>query len=108
MRNKNTEIRPFWEQAYRDPDAVAFAKGPTFDLAEFHHLIPPGSSILDVGCGEGRNIEIPVCIKIRAAVVSRPNFYLLLKNRAISIPALAPSATANATWAKAPVQSPAA
>ena len=49
------EIRPFWEQAYRDPEAVAFSKGPTADLAEFHHLIPPGSSVLDVGCGEGRN-----------------------------------------------------
>jgi len=49
------EIRPFWEQAYSDPEAVAFSKGPTADLAEFHHLIPPGSSVLDVGCGEGRN-----------------------------------------------------
>ena len=49
------ELRPFWEQAYRDPEANAFSKGPTADLAEFHHLIPPGSSVLDVGCGEGRN-----------------------------------------------------
>jgi len=47
--------RPFWEQSYQDPDAIAFSKGPTSDLAEFHHLISPGSSILDVGCGEGRN-----------------------------------------------------
>ena len=51
----NAEIRPFWEQAYLDPEAVAFSKGPTSDVAEFHGLIPPGSSILDVGCGEGRN-----------------------------------------------------
>jgi tellurite methyltransferase len=52
---QNAEIRPFWEQAYRDPEAVAFSKGPTVDVAEFHHLIPPGSLVLDVGCGEGRN-----------------------------------------------------
>jgi len=49
------EIRPFWEQAYRDPEAVAFSKGPTADVAQFHPLIPPGSTVLDVGCGEGRN-----------------------------------------------------
>jgi len=48
-------VQPFWEQAYRDPDAVAFSKGPTADIAEFHHIIPSGSAILDVGCGEGRN-----------------------------------------------------
>ena len=47
--------QPFWEQAYRDPDAVAFSKGPTTDIAAFHHIIPPGSTVLDVGCGEGRN-----------------------------------------------------
>lgn len=48
-------MQPFWEQAYRDPDAVAFSKDPTVDVAEFHHIIPPNSTILDVGCGEGRN-----------------------------------------------------
>ena len=56
MRNKTKKMsQPFWERAYRDPEAVAFSKGPTADLAAYHHLIPPGSSILDVGCGEGRN-----------------------------------------------------
>ncbi|MCL2531731.1 MAG: methyltransferase domain-containing protein [Oscillospiraceae bacterium] len=49
------QVQPFWEQAYQDPNAVAFSKEPTVDLAEFHHLIVPGSTVLDVGCGEGRN-----------------------------------------------------
>ncbi|MCL2445393.1 MAG: methyltransferase domain-containing protein [Oscillospiraceae bacterium] len=49
------QTRPFWEQSYSDPNAVSFSKGPTADLAEFHHLISPRSTVLDVGCGEGRN-----------------------------------------------------
>jgi len=51
----NDQKSPFWEQAYRNPNAVAFSKGPTSDIAEFHDLIPPDSAVLDVGCGEGRN-----------------------------------------------------
>jgi tellurite methyltransferase len=46
---------PFWEQTYRDPGVSTFAKGPTSDLAQFCGLISPRSSVLDVGCGEGRN-----------------------------------------------------
>ena len=54
-KHKTETAQPFWEQSYRDPNAIAFSKGPTSDLAAYHDLIPPGSSILDVGCGEGRN-----------------------------------------------------
>ena len=46
---------PFWEQAYRDPNADAFSKGPTGDLEEHAALLKPRSRVLDVGCGEGRN-----------------------------------------------------
>ena len=55
FRREQQSEQPFWEQSYRDPNAVAFSKGPTSDVAEYYSLIPPGSSILDVGCGEGRN-----------------------------------------------------
>jgi len=48
-------VQPFWQQVYQDPNAVAFSKDPTADLAEFHHLIASNSTVLDVGCGEGRN-----------------------------------------------------
>jgi tellurite methyltransferase len=47
--------KPFWEIGYSDPTASTFSKGPTVDLREYAHLIAPGSTILDVGCGEGRN-----------------------------------------------------
>ena len=47
--------KPFWEQSYLDPNVSTFAKGPTSDLAEYYGLIPVPSTILDVGCGEGRN-----------------------------------------------------
>lgn len=46
---------PFWEQAYRDPNADAFAKGPTSDLEAYAAHLKPRSRVLDVGCGEGRN-----------------------------------------------------
>lgn len=47
--------KPFWEEAYRDKDITAFSKTPTTDVVEFYHWIAPGSTVLDVGCGEGRN-----------------------------------------------------
>ncbi len=47
--------KPFWEIGYRDKNASTFAKGPTNDVAEFYKKLKPGSWVLDVGCGEGRN-----------------------------------------------------
>ena len=47
--------KPFWEQTYRDDSVSTFAKGPTADIAEYWTLFPAGGTILDVGCGEGRN-----------------------------------------------------
>ncbi|MDR0469189.1 MAG: methyltransferase domain-containing protein, partial [Peptococcaceae bacterium] len=47
--------KPFWEQTYRDNSVSTFSKGPTADIAEYWTLFPPGGTVLDVGCGEGRN-----------------------------------------------------
>lgn len=47
--------KPFWEDGYNNENVSTFAKGPTKDLAEFHGNFNPNSTILDVGCGEGRN-----------------------------------------------------
>lgn len=59
MSNKETtstmQEKPFWEQTYADMDVSTFCKGPTVDVNEFYHIFPKNSSVLDVGCGEGRN-----------------------------------------------------
>jgi len=47
--------KPFWEQTYHDDSVSTFTKGPTVDVAEYWTLFPVGGSVLDVGCGEGRN-----------------------------------------------------
>ena len=47
--------KPFWEKTYRDDSVSTFAKEPTADIAEYWTLFPVGGTVLDVGCGEGRN-----------------------------------------------------
>ena len=47
--------KPFWETSYRDKDASTFSKGPTVDLGEYYPILKVPSTVLDVGCGEGRN-----------------------------------------------------
>ena len=47
--------KPFWERTYRDDTVSTFSKGPTADIAEYWTLFPAGGTVLDVGCGEGRN-----------------------------------------------------
>ncbi|MBN1648230.1 MAG: methyltransferase domain-containing protein [Spirochaetales bacterium] len=49
------EAKPFWQKTYADKEINTFQKGPTKDIAGFHHLFKPNSSVLDVGCGEDRN-----------------------------------------------------
>ena len=46
--------KPFWEKTYKE-DVSTFAKGPTRDVLDFFVGINDRLSILDVGCGEGRN-----------------------------------------------------
>lgn len=48
-------LKPFWEKTYADPNVSTFAKGPTADVLEFFDAIQDVYTVLDVGCGEGRN-----------------------------------------------------
>jgi tellurite methyltransferase len=49
------EAKPFWEQTYTNRDVSTFHKGPTADINEYFSIFNKESSVLDVGCGEGRN-----------------------------------------------------
>jgi tellurite methyltransferase len=47
-------VKPFWEESYGDPDNSPF--GPASDeIADLAPRLPPGATILDLGCGDGRN-----------------------------------------------------
>lgn len=52
MRNEGPE--PFWEREYRDPDARAFGP-PSTEILELIPRLPRRASVLDLGCGDGRN-----------------------------------------------------
>jgi len=47
--------KPFWEQSYQDEITSTFGREPNRDVAEFWPLFPQNASILEVGCGEGKN-----------------------------------------------------
>ena len=55
MADKECTVKPFWENTYTDDNVSTFAKGPTADIADYWSLFPAGGTVLDVGCGEGRN-----------------------------------------------------
>jgi tellurite methyltransferase len=46
--------KPFWETAYQIPTGSAFGK-PSEEIVELSNELSPGSAVLDLGCGEGRN-----------------------------------------------------
>ena len=46
--------QPFWEQAYQDLEGSTFGK-PSKEFYELVQTLRPGSRVLDLGCGEGRN-----------------------------------------------------
>ncbi len=46
---------PFWEEAYKDENIVAFSSEPNATIKEFEHLLSRQSQIIDIGCGEGQN-----------------------------------------------------
>ncbi len=47
--------RPFWESTYLDDTVASFGEGPTRDVAALWPQFDLSWSVLDVGCGEGRN-----------------------------------------------------
>lgn len=51
----NKKIVPFWEEAYREYEAIAFSNEPNATITEFEKIINTQSKILDAGCGEGQN-----------------------------------------------------
>jgi len=44
----------FWEKGYSDPNVWTMG-GPSVEVYEIEQLLPENSSVLDIGCGEGRN-----------------------------------------------------
>jgi tellurite methyltransferase len=48
-------VEPFWEKSYRDQTVSTFGTLPNRDVAEFWSTFPTHASILEVGCGEGKN-----------------------------------------------------
>jgi tellurite methyltransferase len=46
--------KPFWEQTYTDPATNTFGQ-PSEEIQQMVELLPPRASVLDLGCGEGRN-----------------------------------------------------
>ena len=46
---------PFWEESYEDDSLSTFGTKPNATIDEFRHLFDRTWSILDVGCGDGKN-----------------------------------------------------
>lgn len=50
------ELVPFWEETYQNMDTITFSENPNATIKEFEHLFDKDWNILEVGCGEGRNV----------------------------------------------------
>lgn len=50
-------MEPFWENAYKDKEALStFSNGKlSSDILDMALKLDHGSSIPDIGCGDGRN-----------------------------------------------------
>lgn len=46
---------PFWEETYKDNTVSTFGIQPNATLVDFQHMFDKSWSVLDVGCGEGKN-----------------------------------------------------
>ena len=47
--------KPFWENSYKDDSVSTFGTQPNAAIDEFKHLFDKSWSVLDVGCGDGKN-----------------------------------------------------
>jgi SAM-dependent methyltransferase len=65
MKNKKRSSKSFWESEYRDGGHLKLSMNPSEDLEKFtrwlirergHALLNVTSSVLDLGCGNGRNL----------------------------------------------------
>lgn len=59
------ERRPFWEAAYRSPDAKTFGP-PSEEVVRLATTLPAGARALDLGCGDGRNA---ICLAEHGLIV---------------------------------------
>ncbi|MEA4920042.1 MAG: methyltransferase domain-containing protein [Clostridiaceae bacterium] len=46
---------PFWEDSYKDDQVSTFGTQPNATIVEYEHLFSKSWSVLDVGCGDGKN-----------------------------------------------------
>lgn len=47
---------PFWEEAYRNDNIMAFPIKPNKTVTEYEHLLDKDAAVLEAGCGEGQNV----------------------------------------------------
>lgn len=47
--------KPFWEKTYSDLSVATFGKKPANDILKISSSLKKGMTVLDIGCGEGRN-----------------------------------------------------
>jgi len=47
--------KPFWEESYNNDNVSTFGTEPNQSVKEYEHLFDKAWSILEIGCGEGKN-----------------------------------------------------
>lgn len=47
---------PFWEKAFKKDKSFLFGSQPNKTIVEFEHLFRKDGAVLDVGCGDGKNV----------------------------------------------------
>ena len=56
MKMEGAQLKiPFWEDSYKDDSVSTFGTQPNGTIDEFQHLFNKSWSVLDVGCGDGKN-----------------------------------------------------
>jgi tellurite methyltransferase len=72
------KARPFWEDVYQNEAAPGAFGEASAEIVKLAGVLPPGASVLDLGCGDGRNAlflaahGFPVtCIDISEAAIRK-------------------------------------